>query len=298
MFFEDLEKTGVVKKFSNGLDDEDISLTDKMSYYISKYKLKGGKSYYVKSSGELKAVSSIASARLCDSVGILTPPVYMLSGKNRKAIKTIQPNVEEVEGIEAILARNDIEYSRIQQRAFGKFKWQMFYDEELICKLLQFMTFDCFTQFQNMFLIDELRTDIDRHTKNYFFYKSKDDKKYQGVIAIDLELMAIYNYCGAKKEDFTNFLVYPYQSSLPQQLYDKVSYGQRIYDMRQLLQDGVLSEENLNAILDALEYDFPADMNSICKKNKMSRKDRNEIVSPIERLWEYNQKTIGKDLGL
>lgn len=296
--FDDLQARGIVDKFASGLDSEALKMTDQLSYYVSKYKLDGDKTYFVKQSDELKSVASISSANLCDQAGILTPPIYMLRGKNKKSIKTLQQNVEELDGIEAILARDDVEYSQIQKKVFGKFKWQMFYDEELMSDLLRFMTLGCLTQFQNMFLIDELRTDVDRHTKNYFFYKTKDSKKYQGVIAIDLELMAIYDYCGAKKDDFINFLAHSYQSALPHQLYDKTNYIQRVCDMRQLLQDGVLSEANIKAMAAALEYDFPADMKDICKKNKFRKKDINEIVVPIERLWEYNQKTIGQDLGL
>ena len=297
-FFDDLKSNGVVDKFANSLDSDKVKLTDQMSYYVSKYKLDGDKSYFVKQSDELKSVASIASARLCEKSGILTPPIYMLRGKNKKSIKTLQQNVGDIDGIETILARDDIEYSQIQKKVFGKFKWQMFYDEELVRDLMRFMTLDCLTQFKNMFLIDELRTDVDRHTKNYFFYKTKDSKKYQGVIAIDLELMAIYEYCGAHKDDFINFLAHSYQSSLPHQVYDRVNYIQRVSDMRQLLQDGVLSEANIKAMVAALEHDFPADMKEICKQNRFRGKDKNEIIVPIERLWEYNQKTIGKDLGL
>ena len=295
IFFEDLAAVGVVDEFNRKIDTESVQKTGQMSYYVSKY-VSNGKSYFVKQADNQKAVASVASSRLCAAAGILTPPVFILKNKNR--ISTLQSNVEEIDGIETILAQDDIEYTKIQKKLFGKFKWQMFYDEELIFELLKFMTPDCLTQFQNMFLVDELRTDVDRHTKNYFFYKTADSKKYQGVIAIDLELMAIYNYCGDKKDDFINFLAYPYQTALPHQLYDKVSYLQRVSDLRQLLQEGVLSQANIKALIDALEYDFAKDFKNTCKKNGVKRKERNQIVSPIERLWEYNQKTIGKDLGL
>lgn len=296
--FEDLQKSGVVERFNKGLGKKgDLQPVDQMSYYVKKY-TDDGKSYFVKNSDNNKGLASVVSSKLCEDVGILTPPVYMLSGNDKKNIKTLQQSVEDIDGFETLLASDDIEYTKIQNKVFGKFKWQMFYDDELVFDLLKSMTPSCLTQFQNMYLVDELRTDIDRHTKNYFFYKTKDSKKYQGVIAIDLELMAIYTYCGTKKDDFTNFLVQPYQTALPHQLYDKVSYLQRMSDMRQLLQDGVLSESNIKAILDALEYDFSKEMKKACKQKKVGLKDRNAIVSPIERLWEYNRKTIGKDLGM
>lgn len=296
--FDDLEAGGIVEKFNKGLGEKgDMKPVAQMSYYVKKY-TDDGKSYFVKSSDKNKGIASVVSSKLCEDVGILTPPVYMLSGKDNKSIKTLQQSVEDIDGFETLLANEDVEYTKIQKKVFGKFKWQLFYDEELIADLLKSMTPSCLTQFQNMYLVDELRTDIDRHTKNYFFYKTKDSKKYQGVIAIDLELMAIYTYCGAQKGDFINFLAQPYQTALPHQLYDKVSYIQRMSDMRQLLQDGVLSESNIKAILDALEYDFPKEMKKACKQKKVGLKERNAIVSPIERLWEYNRKTIGKDLGM
>ena len=296
--FEDLEARGIVEKFNKGLGTDDIQFDKKMAYHVSKYKLQDGKSFFVKDSDNQTSVASVASSKLCSEAGILTPPVYALADKKKKTIKTLQQNVEEIDDFETMLANDDIEYTKIQSKLFGKFKWQMFYDEELIANFLKFMTPNCLTQFQNMFLVDELRTDVDRHTKNYFFYKTKDSKKYQGVIAIDLDLLVIYNYCGVNKEDFTNFLVFPYQTALPHQLYDKVCYSQRMSDMRQLLQDGVLSEANLKAMMSALEFDFPKEMKKVCKTGKLGMRERNEIVSPIERLWEYNQKTIGKDLGL
>ncbi len=297
--FDDLETNGILEKFRNGLGiDSDLHFDKKTAYHVSKYNVEGDKSYFVKRTDNKTSVSSIASSNLCEKAGILTPPVYMLADKKNKTIHTLQQNVEEIDDFETMLANEDIEYTKIQKKLFGKFKWQMFYDEEILANLLQFMTPKCLTEFQNMFLVDELRTDVDRHTKNYFFYKTKDSKKYQGVIAIDLELLAIYNYCGVNKESFTNFLVYPYQTALPHQLYDKACYSQRMSDMRQLLQDGVLSEANLNAMLSALEFDFPKEMKKVCKNGRLGIRERNEIVSPIERLWEYNRKNIGKDLGL
>ena len=77
-----------------------------------------------------------------------------------------------------------------------------------------------------------------------------------------------------------------------------VCYKQRITDMRQLAQDGVLSTENVNAITGALEYDFPKEMKSACKDSRLGFGERNEIVKPVERLWEYNRQTIGRDLGM
>ena len=160
------------------------------------------------------------------------------------------------------------------------------------------MTEDCLEQLKNMFLADELRTDIDRHSKNYFFYKNKDSEKYEGVIVIDLDQMVIFNYSGLGKTYFEEFLLSPYESEIPHLKLDNVCYKQRVRDMREIVQDGVLSNDNIEMLRKLLSYDFGAEMDRTCKEQGLRFKRKNMIVEPVKRLWEYNNETIGKDLGL
>ncbi len=297
--FCDLDAIGIVDRLQKGLNINDVlKFVQRKSDCVTKYQFANGKTGFVKNVDIKTGIASIASSRLYEKIGILTPPVYFIAKKDKYTIQTIQPNVEDLDGVKTILANNDLEYTKIQTRAFGKYKWQIFYDKQLIATLLKFMTPSCLTALQNMFLVDELRTDGDKHLENYFFYKTKGSDKYEGVIGIDLDLMQIYNYCGSKKEDFANFLVYPYQTATPHQSYDYVCYKQRIADMRQLVQDDVLSTSNINAITSTLEHDFPKEIKNACKDGKLGFSERNEICKTIERLWEYNRKTIGKDLGM
>ena len=297
--FYDLDAIGIVDKLQKGLNINDVlKLVRKKSNCVTQYAFANGKTGFVKKVDIKTGIASIASSRLYEKIGILTPPVYFVAKKDKYTIQTIQPNVEDLDGVSTILANNDLEYAKIQTRAFGTYKWQIFYDEWLISTLLKFMTPDCLTALQNMFLVDELRTDGDKHLKNYFFYKTKGSDKYEGVVGIDLDLMQIYNYCGSKKEDFANFLVYPYTTATPHQSCDYVCYKQRISDMRQLAQDNVLSASNINAITNALQQDFPKEIKNACKDSKLRFGERAEIVKPVERLWEYNRETIGKDLGM
>lgn len=297
--FYELDATTVADKLKKGKNINNImKYLESKSDCVTKYETPSGKTCFVKAVDAKTGVSSIASSKLYEKAGILTPPVSFIAKKDIYTIQTIQPNVEDIDGVKTILANNDVDYKKIQTRAFGKYKWQLFYDKGLIDTLLKFMTPSCLTALQNMFLVDELRTDGDKHLKNYFFYKTKDSDRYEGIIAIDLDLMQIYNYCGSKKEDFENFLVYPYQTATPHQTYDNVCYKQRITDMRQLVEDDVLSAENIAAIITALEFDLPKETKIACKDSKVGFSEKNEIVKPVERLWEYNRKTIGKDLGL
>ncbi len=297
--FYDLYANGIIAKLKKGQNVNNVmKFIETKTDCVDKYEITDGRTCFVKTVDTKTGVSSIASSKLYEKAGILTPPVSFIAKKDRYSIQTIQPNVEDINTVKTILANNDIEYRKIQTRAFGKYKWRLFYDKSLIDTLLKFMTPSCLTDLQNMFLVDELRTDGDKHLKNYFFYKSKDSDKYEGIIGIDLDLMQIYNYCGSKKDDFDNFLVFPYQTATPHQSYDNVCYKQRIMDMCQLAEDAVLSNKNISAIISALEFDFPKEIKATCKDSKLGFRERSEIVSPIERLWEYNRKTIGKDLGL
>ena len=146
--------------------------------------------------------------------------------------------------------------------------------------------------------MDELRTDFDRTTNNYFFYKSKEGDKYEGVVAIDLEQMVIYRYCGASKDDFEGFLCYPYGSATPQQVTDELCYLARVRNIRELIDDGALSTNNIETIKNLINYDFPKEIKNVSKASGIKRLEKKCLVTQCQRLWEYNQNTIGRDLEL
>ena len=245
------------------------------------------------------SLGSIASSQMYNDIGILTPKIHFVDDNNKYGTTSLQQDVSSIDFLDTTLAGSDIEYSQIVHEFFGKEKWSVFYDSNLVHRLLQFMTPDCLEQLKNVFLIDELRTDVDRHTKNYFFYKTKGAEKYEGIITIDLEQMTIFFNCeGHKKDDFSNFLVMPYESATPQQKYDHICYMQRVKNIRELIQDGVLSQKNIEALKAALEHDFPADIKKAVKDKHLHGKYKKDIVDPIEYLWDYNRNTIGKDLEL
>ena len=160
------------------------------------------------------------------------------------------------------------------------------------------MTPNCLESLKNIYLIDELRTDLDRTLNNYFLYKTPQSNLYEGVIVIDLDQMNIYNYAPTTKDAFYNFLYSPYVSLTPTQKEDCCTYMNRVHMIRELLDDGVLSQNNIDTMIKALKYDLPKDIQFLCRKQKLSPSLINKTYSPIARLWEYNQKEIGKDLGL
>ena len=255
--------------------------------------------FILKDTGNETSLGAIASSQMYNDIGILTPKIHFVDDKNKNGTTTLQQDVSSIDFLDVALAGSNLEYSQIVHEFFGKEKWAVFYDTNLVRRFLQFMTPECLEQLKNLFLIDELRTDVDRHTKNYFFYKTKGTDKYEGIITIDLEQMTIFFNCeGHKKEDFSNFLVMPYESATPQQKYDHICYMQRVKNIRELIQDGVLSQKNLEALMAALKHNFPADIKKAIEDKGLHGKYKKDIVSPIEYLWDYNRNTIGKDLGL
>lgn len=299
IIFRDMEEQGLIEKFKTRRQIKNAKHIKYINPNVEKIFIeKPSSSCILKKSNDAQGLVAVASSRMYNKAGIQTPQIFLVGGGDKKVVQTIQEDVSENDDFETTLAGDDIEFTKICWNVFGKFKWQIFYDANYQYGLLKLMTEECLEQLKNMFLADELRTDIDRHTKNYFFYKRKGSDKYEGVIVIDLDQMVIYNYCHGKKGEFEDFLLYAYETEIPQMKLDNVCYKQRVKDIRELIQDGVMSEKNIETLKKMLMYDFPSEVKKVCKQQGLRHKAKNMLVDPIERLWEYNNNTIGKELGL
>lgn len=298
--FEDMQKHKFVKLKNRPTEQESIFLEETdIGGKVSKYRnLNRNIGYVVKRASNQQAIASIAASRMYKEIGIITPPVFLLKNQVKNSTNTIQQDVTYFDNFSTVLAADEVAFEKLDKKVFGKYKWQMFFDTELEMEFLKFMTPDCLEQLKNVFLVDEIRTDSDRHNRNYFFYRGKNSDKHEGVIAIDLEQMMIFNYCGRNKYNFKDFLVMPYASATPQLTIDEKSYIERVRDIRELMQEGVLSESNLEALLNAINYDYPGEVKRVAKERNLHGKEKRYATDPIERLWEYNRKTIGKDFGL
>lgn len=299
IIFRDMEEEGLIEKFRARRHIKNVKQIKFIKPDVERIFIENPSlSFILKNSNIPQGLVSVASSKMYNLADIQTPQVHLLKPKEKRVATTIQKDISDINGFKTILAGDDVEFTKIGWNVFGKFKWQIFYDFGFQENLLKIMTNDCLEQFQNMFLADELRTDIDRHSKNYFFYKKKDSEKYEGVIVIDLDQMVIFNYCHGKKDEFDSFLLYPYDSEIPQLKLDNVCYRQRVSDIQELIQDGVLSKSNIETLKNLLGYDFPSELRKTCKQQGLRWKSKNDIIDPVERLWEYNNKTIGKELGL
>lgn len=297
--FCDLESNGTIKMLRSKKWPGRVDLVEQVKCDVDKISVPGKSSnLIVKRAIAPKGLLSIASSKIYKRAGIQTPEVYGIGTCDRRLVNTIQEDVSNINGLEIILPYNDVDFKKINKKVFGKYKWQIFYDRNLENTFLQFMTPECLEQLKEVFLADELRTDIDRHIKNYFFYKEKGSDKYQGIIVIDLDQMIIYNYCMCHPENFEAFVNYNYPSSTPQMADDSVCYRQRVRDIMELIQDGVLSDRNIEMMKTLLQEDFAQEIKMACKQQGLSRKQRNEAALPVEMLWDYNRETVGRELGL
>ncbi len=299
LIFRDLQEEGFIQELRSKKKRKEARLVNHIKRDVDRVRIGNDPMpFIVKHSNVPKGLVSVASSKMYRDVGILTPEVHLLKTENVKVANTIQQDLTAVEDIDMILAGSDLEYEKIEQSVYGHFKWKLFYEKDLENLFLQFMTPECLEQLKNIFLSDEVRTDVDRHAKNYFFYKQKGSDKYEGVIAIDLDQMIIYSYNIRSKRDFENFLFSPYETETPQMRTDEVCYKQRIEDIRDLVQDGVLNDGNIETLRNVLNYDFPKQVRKVSKSQGLWGKNKKRVVDPIERLWDYNNQTLGKDLGL
>ena len=126
-----------------------------------------------------------------NNIGLHTPIMHPIDRKDKGYIVSIQRDVTDLDGIDAILAEDDKEYLLIEHTFFGNDKWLIFYDINLRRAFLKFMTHNCLEQLENKFLIGELQTETDSALRNIILCRSKGEDKYESIISIDLEEMAL-----------------------------------------------------------------------------------------------------------
>ena len=256
--------------------------------------------YFVKNLDHKHAIGSVASAKMYREIGIPAAPVRMFKDRSlhNNLLTTIQPDVTQTLDVKTILARDDLEFAKIPQSFLTRNKWQILYDPVLREKFLKIMTPACLDKLIDIFLVDEVRTDSDRTVKNYFFYKSPNSDRYEGVIVIDQDYMQLFHYYDPFVTSFAGFSVMPYRSMTPQQNEDLGTYRERIMDIRELLDEGLLSRSNIKTLTDAILFNFPKEVSLLCQQEKIPRRERRVIESLVSGLWDYAHNTIGKDLGL
>ena len=159
------------------------------------------------------------------------------------------------------------------------------------------MTRDCLNQLIKMFLVDELRTELDRHWGNYFFVKKSNEEKFSSIIAIDFDATAIMRYMPKNKAEFEKFLLSLNGSVSPTGRVTVSTYISKIHELKEIIGEGALTTDQFNAVKNALEFDYAKAIKDFCI-NKRLFQEAKTAPEPIARLWDYNRKELAPELGL
>jgi hypothetical protein len=173
---------------------------------------------------------------------------------------------------------------------------EILYNKSLREQMLEFMSENCLNELSNLIIADELRTESDRHMRNLFLYKTTPNGKFDGVIAIDNEMGAIFCY---NDLPFKLFVQNKYSSaSIIGNTYYS-SYPERIKTLYKLISNNQLSAEQIQLIKEELSFDFPKEIRNVCSDyNVKHRQYSNSLYDNTSYLWDFNRKTIGKELGM
>ena len=305
-YFEDLDRKKLPRNKHNLIyDGKQINNVPTMteSGILAHPLLIDGKRYFPKGNNGEYSIVDIASANMYNEIGIPTPPIYTIEKPASGPLKQplISLATQDVRSIKDFIfnVANDLisQKDMTGYRLLTMYKWEPLYDANLQRILLKYMTRECFDQLIGLFLVDELRSERDRHEDNYFFYKSKDAEKFEGVMPIDHEMMQVLRFDLHKKDNFANFLYTPYQTPNMFGSLDNGAYTQRIKDLKELLEDGVLTKEQIELMKRAIQYNLPREIKRV-GKNPHFKIFRQFAYDGASRLWEYHHKDLGKELGL
>ena len=306
-YFENLHKKDLPRnEHSLILDNEVITKIDN-SGYVRKYGRPNlsidGTPYHAKSMNELHPIMEFATGEMYNKIGIPTVPTYSLATPEDASseFKLVSQNLHSIKDFIFTIAGEIIKTRDISHyRVINDYKWAIFYDQELKDIFLRYMTPECLEMLGVLYLIDEVRTEVDRHEDNYFFVKGHTDHKYKGIVALDNELSAVllHDKIPDTQNRFQDFITLPYYSYTPLCCSTPaVTFENRVKDIRKLIQDQVLTPKQIKMLKAALGYDFPAEI-----KNAGNHPFLQDKAIPaydaVSRLWDYNNTEIGRDLDL
>ncbi len=281
--------------------------------------------FYAKFTYDYNIPQQVATANLFNSLDIYCPPIFVakLENDDKSRLMQLTQSVYNISDFKKIELANSISLFRTPWNVFDEkyhelfttigylddvvheynltsrqVRWLPLYDPNVKAMFLSMMTPECFDNYINMLLVDTLRTESDRHYQNFFFYKTDNSEKFCGIIPIDHEFIHIYTVYFNSSFTFDRFINTELMApSTIITLKTHASHKNRLLDICNLIQDGVLSQNNIQTLKKAIEYEFPKDILEECKKYKLTcQEDRELVYEPIAKLWEYNHSILSKEL--
>ncbi len=301
-YFMNLDKSGLKKEDENFVvDGVRVEMFDPdMIYKMSPSLSVDGIEFFAKRHKCSRSIGDVASAKMYGDIGFVTPPLYTLKEEDscgREDCLIISQNIRSIEGYDFI-TEEDLMLSEIG--VFPKVSGNDFaplYEESVRDRLLQFMTEECLDERMGLGLNDCIRTEIDRHGENVYYYKKRGAEKYEGIVPIDHEFMRIFFGSSRGRDELKTILETPYLSYTFIGTDRRASYTERLTEILDLVQAGKIKNKQICQLKEALKYDFPKAMREVAR-NPFLKPYSDVPIEQTARLWEHNRETIGKELGL
>ena len=297
--FEYLEDKGLTKRNGVFIEDEKIKYIRTFVRDVALYKI-DGVLYFGKPFDNEFSIQGITASKMYNDLGITNPPVSLMrltSGKNIKKLITLSQDVQSIPMYYATLASKILRpLIGNNSKRIAQDKWSdLLSNNEIRDKLLSVMTRECLSQIIDLYLLGELRSDIDTYMDQYFLIKLPNEDKYSQAIPIDLDNAELMHCPPTNQDKFSQFLNRTYASYTLIEQEDYASYEERIETLRDLLFEGKLPSRNIKTLRKGVNYNLPEEIKKTCKKNNLDA-FINTTYTPYAMAWDYLQEGLARDL--
>lgn len=265
----------------------------------------GDKKFFAKdtrpiSDCQLLSPTELGSTKMYNDLGILTPPAFVIEDPHSQKVYLATQDVNSLGGHTAVIAsKSQIEQVSKLCHTGDTTPWYWLSNKALKSKLLSFMTPECYEELVSVCLLDEIRTECDRHPRNFFLIKHKGAKKFENVVPIDNEFAEIAYSSMSTKSVFDMFLNYQYYSETPLGSFVVGSFAERMDHIKKLLHDGKLTTAQISLVTKELKYDLPKAIKESSQHPQLvpNCKEASDCMSLI---WDYHYSKNGlaRELGL
>lgn len=297
-YFLDLNKTNLNKE--NGIFIRDKSFETLIEDRPELIKILD-KEIFAKLTPDLTYnLAPIIFSKMYNKCGVLSPPIFICKN-NSNEIFQLTENVKKLTDFKDCIHPDstDCTFKNITNKSTKTINnIKNITNKDFKDAFLEIMTPECYDKLASLFIIDELRTESDRHTKNYFLYKLKNSDKFNGVIAIDSDFCEILCHGISNKSSFYEFLSKYYMSNTMDFACNYGCYKERFKNLKETILSGKLSTPIINSIKTSLNYDLPKEIKDLGESFCLPEKEINYVYTPISYLWEYNRKKLEKELDL
>ena len=244
-------------------------------------------------------LTELCMGRAYNDLGVNSVNYYPINIKlpNRyvKMLKVVSQNVNKLSD-DLVCATPSQVLAKITPSYEKEDIWRVFKDSDIRAKLLQLMTEECFNKLIDLYLLDNLTSQGDRHGKNLFFVKNKDSGLWEDVIAIDNEILNLNSFSLTTrdpKDVFQTFLKTRGFAYFPSNCQTILTHEERIRCLNDLIASGDLSRERVDFLKKALDYDITTRHGELSKEYKFPHR---ELVlkhrEMLARLWDYNRDNL------